>query len=276
MRNVVSGLLVLLACIATAAAVPIRWADSQLHSAAYADTMRSLPQDSQVHRALVGLITNGLESSGQQVPPGVMSIITAQVPVVLNTPEATQVWVDATLLVRDQLLSGRGGEVAIDVSELVQPLRERLRAQSIPLPPLPKEYTRVVVMNDQSVAQAREAARFIDDTAPWIWIPPAILLALALLVSKHRWVTLAAVGIGTALAALVAIYALGAARDQYVAGIAEGPTQALALAIYQSFANSLRTNLLTLLTVASVVALIGLVLAVAMKVIRRSNGSAAT
>ncbi|MEQ7010878.1 hypothetical protein ABN028_32320 [Actinopolymorpha sp. B17G11] len=260
-RGVFSSLLVLLACAVAVAVVPVRWLDAQLHTDDYAETVRPLPRDPQVQRAICDRLAEAIESSGREVPPAVAHTIQSKVPVVLGTPEAAEIWVAANLAARDALLSGNGGKVTVDIDELVAILSERLRAEGLDVPAdLPAHSSRVVLVDSPAVARAREGSQLTTTLAQALPLVAGGLLLLALLISARRFRTLAIAGIGVAVVALVEILALRLARDRYLATVDDDTSRALLDAVAQEFSRSLRSDLLVLLLAAITVAVGGIIL----------------
>jgi hypothetical protein len=262
-RGAISSLLVLLACAVAVAVVPVRWLDAQLHTDAYAETVRPLPRDPEVQRAIIGRVTEAMESSGQEIPPEVTSTIESKVPVVLNTPEATEIWVRSNLAARDALLRGDGGQVTVDIDELIETLSDRLRAEGVEVPAeLPEHSTRVVLVDTPAVARAREGSQLTATLAPALPLAAGGLLLLALLVSARRPRTLALAGIGVSVVALVEILALQVGRDRYLATVDDATSRALLEAVVQAFSRSMRSDLLVMLLAAAAVAVGGIVLGI--------------
>jgi hypothetical protein len=250
-RGALSGLLVLLACVVAVAVVPVRWLDAQLHTDAYAETVRPLPRDPQMQRAISDRLAEAIASSGQEVPPVVARTIQSKVPVMLNTPEAGEIWVTANMTARDALLDGSGATVTVDIDELIAILSDRLRAEGVDVPAeLPAHSSRVVLVDSPAVARAREAAELTATLAQALPLVAGGLLLLALLISGRRLRTLAFAGIGVAVVALAEIFALNLGRDRYLATVKNDTSRALLDAVAQAFARSLRADLLVMLLVA--------------------------
>ncbi|HEY8454707.1 MAG TPA: hypothetical protein VIL34_03880 [Actinopolymorphaceae bacterium] len=263
MRRVVSGLLVLLSCAAAAFIVPVRWLDAQLHTDAYVETVSALPSHPDVQQAVVDLLLDALEASGRPVSPGVTGTLQEQIPLALSTPEVTKLWVSANLKARDAVLSGRGTEVAVDVSTLLGPIRQELSAEGVELPAeLPEESSRVVLVDHPSVVRARDVSQFVGDTAPLVPVPSIVLLALAVIVSRRRWWTVAFAGVGMMLVALADLAALDMVENRVLAEIDSDSSRSLALAGYETFARSLQSDLVKMLIASGIVALLGTLLAV--------------
>lgn len=252
--------MVLLCCVAAAAVVPVRWLDAQLHTDAYAESARSMIQQGDSQRAIGGLVSAALASSGQSVPPQVLEAVQSQVPALMRTPEAADIWASANLAARDALLNGSGGEVAIDLGALMDPLSQRLSAEGITLPArFPTENARIVLADSSAVAQVREAARLTAALTPVLPFVAGGLLLLALLISPRRWATLAVAGIGVALLTLAEVLAIPLVEDFVVAGVNNDIAQLFLRPLVEAFATSLRAELFVMLGGSALIAVASVV-----------------
>ncbi|MGH3491258.1 MAG: hypothetical protein ACRDP8_25480 [Actinopolymorphaceae bacterium] len=262
-RGAVSSLLVLLACALAVAVVPVRWLDAQLHTDDYAETVRPLPRDPAVQRAITDRLTDAIESSGQDVPPEVANTVESKVPVVLDTPEATEAWVAANMAARDALLAGTDGKVTVDIDELIETLSDRLRAEGVEVPAeLPEHASSVVLVDSPSVARARDGSELTATLAQALPFAAGVLLVLALLISARRLRTLALAGIGVSALTVVEILALQLGRDRYLATVDDATSRALLDAVAQGFSRSLRSDLLGMLLAALAVAVGAIILGI--------------
>ncbi|GAB3411255.1 hypothetical protein [Flindersiella endophytica] len=261
LRGLISGLLLFLGCVTALAAVPVRWADQQIHSDNYADTIRPLVKNPELQSALADLLLETAEDkTGQKLPPQAQAVVKTQVATVMNTPEATDLWVQANVTARDAVVNGTGNQVAVDVNQLAGELRgpveEKLKPYNVSLPELPASAGKIVLVDDPAVGQARETIQQIQQLAsilPWVAIG---LLAAAVAVSARRGRSLVAAGFGIGIPALIGVLVLTLAGASVAAAFGDSQTQPFILALGDAFVGSLRADLLWLL-VACALAIVG-------------------
>lgn len=262
-RSVVAGLLVFFGCVTVLAAVPLRWADQQLWTDSYAETIRPLVRQPAVQAGVSDRIVEAVGQSGRDLPPQAEGLIESQVATYMSTPAAAEMWVTANVAARDSVLRGTGSEVTLDVAQLVDQLRGQLREQGVPVPrELPTPYTRVVLVDSPAVGQARESLDLVSVLATVLPVLGIGLLALALIVSPRRGHTLAAAGFGCGIPTLLLVLLLPLAEDLAAASVGDERTRPFVRALYQAFAESLRADLLWLLAASAGAVVVGVVLAV--------------
>ncbi|MEQ7010882.1 hypothetical protein ABN028_32340 [Actinopolymorpha sp. B17G11] len=258
-RHVASGVLALLACLAVLAVVPVVWLNAQLHGTAYADTVGPLAKDPSVQRAMADRVAETVAGGGEGLSPIVVDVVRQEIPAVMRTPGASRIWLAASLAARESLLTGNGGEVSVDIRELVRPLADRLGPAGSVLPSeLPDEMTSIVLVDVPALAQVRTIARMAPTLAYVIPVLAAGLMTLALLTSLNRWRTLTVVGIVVAAGTLAEMLLIGPIQDSALAGVDDGISRAVLAAIAEAFADSLRSALIIPLVVAGVVAVVSL------------------
>lgn len=261
-RRVLAGLLVFVGCVATLAAVPLRWADQQVRSDSYAETIRPLVREPEVQAAMSDLVLDAVASSGRELPPRANALIENQVAAFMRTPAATELWETANLSARDAIVDGTDNRITVDVADLAERLREPLRDQGVPVPrELPSRSMRIVLAESPAVGQARETIDLVSTLAGVLPVLAVGLLGLALVVSPRRGGTLAAAGFGVGVPTLAFVLVLTLAEGAAVASVGNEQTRPFVLALYQAFAGSLRADLLWLLLGSALAAVGGIVLA---------------
>jgi hypothetical protein len=209
------------------------------------------------------LVLEAAASYGRELPPEANGLIENQVATFMSTPAATELWVTANLAARDAVLDGTGNQVSIDVERLADQLREPLREQGVPVPrDLPVQATRIVLAESPAVGQARETVELMSLLAGVLPVVAVGSLALALLVSPRRGRTLAAIGFGIGIPALVFVLVLTVAEPPALDSVGNEQTRPFIVALYQAFAQSLRADLLWLLLASAAAAGGGIVLAI--------------
>lgn len=260
-RGLISGLLLFLGCVTALAAVPVRWADQQIHSDNYADTIRPLVKNPELQSALAELlIETAQDKTGQELPPQAQAVVKTQVAAVMNTPEASDIWVRANVTARDAVVNGTGNQVAVDVNQLAGELRgpveEKLKPYNVTLPELPASEGKIVLVDDPAVGQARQTIEQIQQLAsilPWVAIG---LLVAAVAISPRRGRSLVAAGFGIGIPALIGVLVLTLAGASVASAFGDTQTQPFILALGDAFVGSLRADLIWLL-VACALAIVG-------------------
>ncbi|TDE46485.1 hypothetical protein E1295_23320 [Nonomuraea mesophila] len=277
-RGFVAVLSVVVGCLAAVAAVPVRWADGQLQTDAYATTVAPLLQDQELQRLLANTAFDAAGAKGYAVPRRWKDRVHTEMATILATPQARQLWLDANLAARDLVVDGTGSTIVVDTGDLIGYVRERLKALGVALPRTPSQAdTELTLADSPQIAQVRESVRLLHTLA--VVLPLAALgaLALAVLVARRRFATLASAGFAVALGMGGAMVALGIGRDRLLgtgALAADEATGALAAAVYGAFGGSLRADLLTALVAAAVVGAAGVAAALVVPLLRRRSGAA--
>ncbi|NBE94195.1 hypothetical protein FE391_10680 [Nonomuraea sp. KC401] len=269
---------VLVGCLVAVAAVPVRWADGQLQTDAYATTVAPLLQDRELQRLLANTAFDAADAKGYAVPRRWKDRVRTQMATILATPQARQTWLDANLAGRDLVVDGTGSTIVVDTGDLIGYVRERLKALGVNLPRTPSEAdTKLTLADSPQIAQVRESVRLLHTLAGVLPVAALGALALAVLVARRRFVTLASAGFAVALGMGGAMVALGIGRDRLLgsSALAAGEaTGTLAASVYDAFGNSLRADLLTALVAAAVVGAAGVAATIVVPLLRRRSGEA--
>lgn len=120
---------------------------------------------------------------------------------------------------------------------------------------LPSDFGQVVIMSRQDLVQLQSAVRLADQLVWGLVVATIVLVAVTVLLSRHRRRTVVQLGVGTAIATVVTMLLLRNAQGT-VAGQAPTPEgQAAVGELTNSVLNSLRGTMLLVLVVALLVAL---------------------
>ncbi|MEV0611992.1 hypothetical protein AB0I81_01640 [Nonomuraea sp. NPDC050404] len=259
-------------------AVPARWADGQLQSDAYGSTVAPLLQDRELQRLLANTAFDAAGEKGYAVPRRWKDRIHTQMATILATDEARRIWLDANLAARDLVVDGTGSKIVVDTGDLIDYVRKRLKAHGISTPRAPSEAdTRLTLVDSPQIAQARESVSLLNTLAGVLPLTALGVLALAVLIARRRFVTLAAAGFAIALGMGGAMLALNFGKEQLLANsaiTANKVTGTLVAAVYDAFGNSLRADLSGALIAAVVVGAVGVALAIVIPLLRRRSGTA--
>ncbi|TDD14595.1 hypothetical protein [Nonomuraea diastatica] len=277
-RAFFAGLLVLVGCIVAITAVPVRWADGQLQTDAYGNTVAPLLQDRELQRLLANTAFDAANEKGYAVPRQWKDRVHTQMATILATAEARQIWLDANLAARDLVVDGTGTKIVVDTGDLIDYVRQRLKAHGINVPRAPSEAdTRLTLVDSPEIAQARESVNLLHTLAGVLPVTALGVLGLAVLIARRRFVTLASAGFAVALGMGGAMFALDAGKDQLLSNsafAADEVTGALVTAVYDAFGNSLRADLFGALIAAVVAGAAGVALAIVVPLLRRRSGAA--
>ena len=249
----------MLACLTILAVAPILWLNAQLHGTAFADTVGPLAKDPSVQHAMADQVAaTAADRTG--LDPRVVELLRREIPVVMRTPAVSRIWLTACLEARESLLSGTGGEIAIDIRDLLPPLADRLgTAGSALLTEIPDGMTRVVLVDAPALAEVRTVAAMTPTLSYVIPVVAAVLLTLTLLVSANRWRTLTVIGVVVAVGTLLEMVLIRPILRGALSGVEDETSRAVVAAIAEAFADSLRSTLIIPLVVAGILAVAGLV-----------------
>ena len=271
-RGVLAGVLVLVGRLASLGAVPALWAEQELRTEKYVETVGPLIDEPEIQGAiatrvaadvtrqvdiprLVDTSLDGLLGLGVPAPllrqvrrvldpadAAMSALIEKDVRETLAGPVAARVWTSALRDTRAAVVKGSSGEegaVVIDLAPLVEEVKRRLVADGLTIAAeVRPASTTFVVVQPATLAQAR---RWYDTLGTLVVVFPVAAGAsfvLALVVAPRRG-TLMGIAFGTAVAMAAVVVALALARDAYLTQLGTDQ-RAVRAAVFDAFAGSLR------------------------------------
>ncbi len=150
---------------------------------------------------------------------------------VVHSDRFADLWVEANrrahaaalAALRDEgsVLRTDGGEVRIDITVIVEAVKQRLVDNGFTLAErIPVADREIVLVSSAELAKAQEVLRIFDQIAPWVpWLTLALAVA-AVLVAPRRRRALQWLGVALAVAAGASAVALVVGRAQFLAQVA--------------------------------------------------------
>ncbi len=273
-RGLVAGVLVLVGCLAALPAVPALWAERQVRSEAYVETVGPLIRDpalqADVAERVTAEITRQLDPaevtdvslgalSELGVPASVLrqvrraldpaqaavaALVEKEVRAALAGPAAERVWTSALRDTRAAVVRGAADQVdpvTVDFAPVVEDVKRRLVADGLGVAAeiRPRSTTVEVV----SVSMIGTARGWYDTLGTLVVVLPVTVAAafvLALLIAPRRR-TLLGIAFGTAAAMAVLVLGLTLARGPALDALGPGE-RTVGTAAYDALAGSLRTD----------------------------------
>ena len=242
--------------------------------------------------------------------PAAKTLIQREVRVVVGRPSFRPIWLSALRLTHGQIvvaltgpvasdpsLRASGGEVQLDlIAVVVQVLQElppiavRLLGGSgaLHVPAgtsaasvralvahflgrtVPADFATVPLMPTKDLEAARTYVGWLDGAAPRLLVLALVLLAVALVVSRRRFRTLAELGLWFAVFTVLAYFVARGVGTAITAGLSLGAARPVAVAVVAAVFDSLRSPATVLAVIGAAVAVLGLVLSLVAGAARRA------
>jgi hypothetical protein len=241
-RQVVAGLLVFFAIVATVAAVSVVWAKTTLEDEDhFVATLAPLPKNEDIASVIslivAGGITEatGIEESLREALPVELKFLTIPVTNATTTLIAgatnefiqseafTELWtlsLRATHTAATSIIGGsQDGQVSIDLDKVSGAVVDRVEATGLELPDARTEYGSIVVYESDQLASVQALAQAIRTGG---WLVPLIALVLvisAITMSRNRRRTMEILGFGIAFGLLLSLIGLQLGRNMLVNAI---------------------------------------------------------
>ncbi|GAA1666154.1 hypothetical protein GCM10009830_09780 [Glycomyces endophyticus] len=294
-RWIVAMLACVLAVVAVTGAVAAYYARLELLTTdQFVERTQPIAEDEQVQAAVAQMITAKIEESldvdaiasraagwvGVENPPAYIRDLVASAAETLRayietevnefvaSPQFVTVWDAAVTEAHSSLVSALEGENAgsltaegttltLDLGKVVEVVKKRLAendfAYASDIPAVEAQY---VLLDSEQVPELQERTGQLRWAATWLpWIALA-LLVVAVVVAPRRWVAALVVGVLAAVLAGVALVALSAAREEF---IAQAGDASFAPLTYDAFTSGLKAAYLVMLVAALVVAVAAVV-----------------
>ncbi len=281
-RRVLAGVLAVLAVLTLVLAVHALWLKTTLEDEdQFVATFERLPQNDAVAEAISVRVANYVVEA-QEVQAFVAELLPEQLSVlavpltdlieqliaqvaneVIQSDVAISVWklilrgthtaVNAILTGNDGVLQSEGGQVAINLDEIVSVVAERVEATGVGLPDLDFELDLVVLYENEDLATAQAVAQGIS-TAGWVLpVVALILIGAAIWVAPNRRRMVAILGFGTAIALLIGLAASRVTQNAVLGGIDDDLSREAAVAVWDTTLARLASATWALIVLALIV-----------------------
>ncbi len=281
-RRVLASVLAVLAVLTLVLAVHALWLKTTLEDEdQFVATFERLPQNDAVAEAISVRVANYVVEA-QEVQAFVAELLPEQLSVlavpltdlieqliaqvaneVIQSDVAISAWklilrgthtaVNAILTGNDGVLQSEGGQVAINLDEIVSVVAERVEATGVGLPDLDFELDLVVLYENEDLATAQAVAQGIS-TAGWVLpVVALILIAAAIWVAPNRRSMVAILGFGTAIALLIGLAASRVTQNAVLGGIDDDLSREAAVAVWDTTLARLASATWALIVLALIV-----------------------
>ncbi|MEV4784473.1 hypothetical protein AB0K53_03250 [Streptomyces tuirus] len=266
-RNVLSGVLLTLACLLLPFAALASWAAHGLtDTGRYVRTMAPLAAHPDVRHAVAEAMGDGVmrEAGRREIDTGPLR--GAVGPFVhdaarsFTRTEAYRVaWDAANRAVHDAVLralrddGARGAPVTVDAAPVIARVKQQFSDDHVPFAHrIPVTHTRIPVLPAEDVDRLRKGYHVLDTAAFWLPLAAAVLALAAIAVAASRRRAVTALGLGTALGGALLVLAVAIGRRLTLADLPDALHRPAAGAVYDALTATLRTVswLLCLLGVA--------------------------
>ena len=269
--------LIVLGCLLAVLSVVAIWLNRRVvDTNAYVDTVAPLAADPSVQAAVSQRITDELFTAvdvqgriAEALPPQVSFIagpattelegfVNKQVLKIVQSSEFQDIWVEANrrahdlvmqvLLGEDQtVIQAQDNAIVLDLSVLVEKVKARLSEAGITFfegSDLGESAGTYTLVENDNLSSIQQLLKLLDTLA---WVLPVLAIASfagATWSSTRRWRTLIWIGVGLALAAMVAQFGIAELRRAYIDSLSTGePSYSAAIATFDLVLSTFREGL---------------------------------
>lgn len=254
-RNVLSAVLLTLACLLVPFGVLASWAAHGLtDTGRYVRTMAPLASDPDVRRAVADAMGEGvMRQAGHEVDTGplrgaVGPFVHDAARSFTRTEAYRAAWDAANRAVHDAVLRAlrddgtRGAPVTVDAAPVIARVKQQLSDNHVPFAHrIPVTHTRIPVLPAEDVDRLRKGYHVLDTAAFWLPLAAAVLAVAAIAVAACRRRAVAALGLGTALGGALLALAVAIGRRLTLADLPDALHRPAAGAVYDALTATLRT-----------------------------------
>ncbi|PPS75751.1 MULTISPECIES: hypothetical protein [Streptomyces] len=254
-RNVLSAVLLVLACLLVPLGTLASWAAHGLtDTGRYVRTMAPLAVDPDVRLAVADAVGDGvLRELGRQVDTGplrgaVGPFVHDAARSFTRTEAYRAAWDAANRAVHDAVLrslrdDGAGGApVTVDPAPVIARFKQRLAEEHVPFAHrIPVTHTRIPVLPADDADRLRKGYHVLDTAAFWLPLAAAVLAVAGIAVAACRRRAVTALGLGTALGGALLVLAVAIGRRLTLADLPDALHRPAAGAVYDALTATLRT-----------------------------------
>ncbi|MGA5203224.1 hypothetical protein [Streptomyces variegatus] len=254
-RNVLSAVLLLLACLLMPFGALASWAAHGLtDTGRYVRTMAPLAADPGVRRAVADAVGDGvLREAGRSADTGplrgaVGPFVHDAARSFTRTEAYRTAWDAANRAVHDAVLRAlrddttRGAPVTVDPAPVITRVKQQLSEDHVPFAHrIPVTHTRIPVLPAEDVDRLRKGYHVLDTAAFGLPLAAAVLAVAGILVAVCRRHAVTALGLGTALGGALLVLAVAIGRRLTLADLPDALHRPAAGAVYDALTATLRT-----------------------------------
>ncbi|MFD5912375.1 hypothetical protein ACFWHL_26975 [Streptomyces massasporeus] len=254
-RNVLSGVLLTLACLLMPFGALASWAAHGLtDTGRYVRTMAPLAADPDVRRAVADAVEEGvMRAAGHRVDTGpvrgaVGPFVHDAARSFTRTETYRVAWDAANRAVHDAVLralrddGARGAPVTVDAAPVIARVKQQFSEDHVPFAHrIPVTHTRIPVLPAEDVDRMRKGYHVLDTAAFWLPLAAAVLAVAAIAVAACRRRAVTALGLGTALGGALLVIAVAIGRRLTLADLPDALHRPAAGAVYDALTATLRT-----------------------------------
>ncbi|MFD8233285.1 hypothetical protein ACFV20_15585 [Streptomyces sp. NPDC059696] len=254
-RNVLSAVLLVLACLLVPVGALASWAAHQLtDTGRYVRTMAPLADDPDVRRAVADAVGEGvLREAGHRtengrLPAQVEPFVHDAARSFTRTETYRTAWDAANRAVHGAVLralrddGARTAPVTVDPAPVIARVKRQLSDDHVPFAHrIPVTHTRIPVLPADDTDRLRKGYHVLDTAAFWLPLAAAVLPVAGITVAACRRRALTALGLGTALGGALLALAVALGRRLTLADLPDTLHRPAAGAVYDALTATLRT-----------------------------------
>ncbi|MEU3889331.1 hypothetical protein [Streptomyces sp. NPDC029041] len=253
-RNVLSAVLLLLACLLVPFGALAAWAAHGLtDTGRYVRTMAPLAADPDVRRAVADAVGDGvLREAGRRAGTPLRGAAGPFVHDAARSFTRTEAyraaWDAANRAVHDAVLralrddGAHGAPVTVDPAPVIARFKQRLADDHVPFAHrIPVTHTRIPVLPADDADRLRKGYHVLDTAALWLPLAAAVLAVAGIAVAACRRRAVTALGLGTALGGALLVLTVAIGRRLTLADLPDALHRPAAGAVYDALTATLRT-----------------------------------
>ena len=211
--------------------------------------------------------TAALDSLGGALDSGIEGFVGDQVANIVQSDIFDEFWTEANTRAHqrlNQVLSGdtsgpvsiEGNDVTLDVGQVIAQVKQRLLDRGLTIAEkIPVVNSEMVIFQSDNLAAAQRAYSLLNALGLWIPIAAAVLAILGVLIANDRRKAVLGVGIGLAIATVLAAVAVVVIRGEYLNALPPTVNRAAATSFFDILTTYLVQTLWAGLAAAVVIVL---------------------
>lgn len=264
-RNVLSAVLIVLACLLVPCGTLAAWAVHDLaDTGRYTAAMAPLAADPQVREAVADAVGDGVVREAEAGPlRGAVGPFVRDAARSFTRTDAFRAgWDTANRTVHGAVLRAlrterpEGRAVTVDVAVVTARVKEALTREHMPFAHrIPVRHTEVTVVPAAEADRLRTGYRVLDVAARWLPCAAVVFAVGGIATAACRRRAVTATGLGTALGGALLVLAVAAGRRLTLSGLPVPPHRLAVGAVYDALTATLRTASWSLVAIGLAVAL---------------------